>query len=825
VIAALAAWEAAPRWVAWHTIRKPGQKPRKVPFGAHGKPAKSNDKRTWLTFADANRLRQVRAYDGVGIQLGDLGDERYLAGIDLDSCFDANHTPLPWAQAILDLLPTYAEISPSGTGVKLWFTTAAADTRPLLRLIRVLDTDWGTKRSIGTDGTDHGPAVEIYAAVRYFTVTGNRLPDHPDEVVSLDWPTLRRLAELIPAGKNEPGADGTPPPVDEPIDEAALQAKLEQALDRYPKLRARYQGGTDGLRDTSHNARDMSLGAILKKIGFTYSEMRAVLIAWPYGEGRTTDDERYFERIWTRSTAKPPPDQPPDDPDDPGPQAQDAPPTPNFILVEPDLDEPAAPPGPTPASATSFLNRERPQGRLPSPENPYAVAEIFVSERCLASAHPILHHWREVWWTWQKTHWVEVSRQRLNRWHYLFTKNATFMTKNHKGESVEAVWSPNTKSINYLAHALAARLYLAEKLEQPAWLDGRGAGVTIAVANGLLDLETRTLTPHTPLFFNATALPCDYDPNARCDRWHQFLDSLWGLDVDAPRLLAEWFGYAISGRTDLQKIFLMVGPTRGGKGIIARILTALVGREHTVNPTLNSLEDPRFGLTPLIGKTLAVVADARFIGRRETNIVVERLLSISGEDPLTIDRKNISAWTGKLYARFHIGSNELPRLGDASGAIVGRMLYLPVVKSWLGKEDHTIEPALHEELSGILNWALDGLDRLNAQGGRFTVHPDAAAALGLMRELASPLAAFVDERCEVELARVKGSGCHNFVDCKALYTAYRQWCQDADQKVSGKIIFRRDLLAALPMIGVERLNVAGARDNNGPPCYTGIKLK
>ena len=117
----------------------------------------------------------------------------------------------------------------------------------------------------------------------------------------------------------------------------------------------------------------------------------------------------------------------------------------------------------------------------------------------------------------------------------------------------------------------------------------------------------------------------------------------------------------ISGRTDLHKILLMVGPTRRGKGVIARTLAALLGRQNVAGPTLNSLGG-NFGLAPLIGKPLAVISDARFAGR-DASIVVERLLSISGEDILTVDRKYRDQWTGKLPSRLHIISNELPKLG------------------------------------------------------------------------------------------------------------------------------------------------------------------
>jgi Family of unknown function (DUF5906) len=157
----------------------------------------------------------------------------------------------------------------------------------------------------------------------------------------------------------------------------------------------------------------------------------------------------------------------------------------------------------------------------------------------------------------------------------------------------------------------------------------------------------------------------------------------------------------------------MVGPTRGGKGVIARVMTALIGRKNVAGPTLNSLSG-EFGLAPLIGKPLAVISDARFAGK-DSSIVVERLLSISGEDTLTVNRKYRDQWTGKLPSRLHVLSNELPKLGDASTAIVGRIVLLLLANSWLGKEDHNLEPALHTELTGILNWALEGLRRLTVK--------------------------------------------------------------------------------------------------------------
>jgi putative DNA primase/helicase len=333
------------------------------------------------------------------------------------------------------------------------------------------------------------------------------------------------------------------------------------------------------------------------------------------------------------------------------------------------------------------------------------------------------------------------------------------------------------------------------------------------VNNGLLDVEKRQLIPHTPLFFNQTSVPFDYDQGASQPRaWHDFLDAIWPDEFDAANLLGEWYGYVISGRLDLHKIFLNVGPTRGGKGVIARILTALVGRANVAGPTLNSLGG-EFGMAPLIGKSLAVISDARFAGKN-SNIVVERLLSISGEDTLTVNRKYKDQWTGKLPSRLHVISNELPKLGDASTAIVGRIILLPLSRSWLGKEDYSLEPRLLNELPGILNWALDGLERLVKNDNCFTRLKSAEDAITVMRDLASPVAAFVREQCN--------TGVTETVRIDEVYYAFKNWCDSNGHFKSSKQTFGRDLRAVIPHLRVEHpRGESGLRYR----VYVGVGLK
>jgi hypothetical protein len=190
-----------PRWVAWRSEER-GGRPTKIPYAATGGMAKTDDPSTWATRAAAERqaARIVNGADGgVGIVLGDVGDTMHLVGIDLDSCLGADGQIAPWAVEILAAAASYAEISPSGRGVKVFFFVASDEVRPFLDRIGAQSGQWGARRDVpGEDARDHGPAVEIYFARRYFAVTDNRWPGVPDEIALIGDSELARLAALIP---------------------------------------------------------------------------------------------------------------------------------------------------------------------------------------------------------------------------------------------------------------------------------------------------------------------------------------------------------------------------------------------------------------------------------------------------------------------------------------------------------------------------------------------------------------------------------------------------------------------------------------------------
>ncbi len=173
-IVTLASLAPLPMWVAWQTQlrEKSDKRPTKIPYspaGPDSRKARADDPATWgdrtSAEARASRLPKPFGTGGVGLEFTEIGDGTSIGGVDLDACRDhASGDIEPWAMAVIDSLGSYAEVSPSQTGAKVFFRYAVADL-PALRAAIGGTLDGKPRHGVfwkRPGKADHPPAIELH---------------------------------------------------------------------------------------------------------------------------------------------------------------------------------------------------------------------------------------------------------------------------------------------------------------------------------------------------------------------------------------------------------------------------------------------------------------------------------------------------------------------------------------------------------------------------------------------------------------------------------------------------------------------------------------
>ena len=472
-------------------------------------------------------------------------------------------------------------------------------------------------------------------------------------------------------------------------------------------------------------------------------------------------------------------------------------------------------------------------------DDPHRLARLYVERFGLRDSEQTLWIWRDDWHLWNGAAYQVMTAPEIRAGVNRIAKdefNAENLKQLEAYEEKLATGAidadrdkgpPETRKVTAMLetnvlHALASECLLPGHIEQPTWLVDEApfpAGEILATTSGLLHLPSLIagqpcLLDPTPTYFSCNALPYGFDADATCHQWSEFLGTLWPDDRGSIETLQEWFGYCLLPDTRQHKLLMMIGPPRSGKGTIGRTLRAVIGEQNLAGPTLASLAGP-FGLWPLLGKLVALIADARLSGRTDAISVVERLLSISGEDPQDVHRKNMPTLAGiRLPVRFVVMTNELPNMRDASGALTTRVILLRLTRSFTGREDKTLGNRLLQELPSILNWSIRGWQRLNERG-YFEQPESGQELLDDLQDLASPVGAFVRDCC------ITGPEFSESV--RDLFSCWKEWCEQHGRDRPGtEQTFGRDLRAAIPGIKVARPRTD---DGDRERIYNGIGIR
>ncbi|MGH3499738.1 MAG: phage/plasmid primase, P4 family [Nocardioidaceae bacterium] len=360
-----------------------------------------------------------------------------------------------------------------------------------------------------------------------------------------------------------------------------------------------------------------------------------------------------------------------------------------------------------------------------------------------------------------------------------------------------------------LATSLESVILDADAGDYGALLDASGG---VPFRNGWLDVASGSLRDYGPEHRILWAVPADYSPTAKCNEWLAFLDSIGFTEgTDERLLLQEWMGYLLSGRTDLNKAMLLIGPPRSGKGTIQDVCHALLG-DGAVGMSVGSLAS-EFGLEPAIGKSLATIGDARFTAKTDKELY-SRILSITGGDEIAVNQKHKAHVSLKPTFRLMFATNEPPHLAEASDALVRRFVLCGFTKSFLDAEDLGLKARVRAEVPGIARWALEGLRRLESQ--RYFTETEAGKDLTQdILTTSSPVQGWLAERAVVDDP-------DGWSEKDELYRDFRSWCEARGVRPKGYDWFFRDLYTARPSLTTGRPRRSG--QTTRPRVVVGITL-
>jgi len=310
-------------------------------------------------------------------------------------------------------------------------------------------------------------------------------------------------------------------------------------------------------------------------------------------------------------------------------------------------------------------------------------------------------------------------------------------------------------------------------------------GYIANLRNGLLNIYTRELAPHSPAFVSLIQYPVDYDANATCPVWEECINAWTEGDESEGKkaILQQFAGYCLSSSMLYDKALFLVGDGGNGKSTFVDTISRVIGSDSTSHIDLESLYG-QYGLKGLIGKRLNVIEEVH--GNYYQSNKLKKL--ISGEQ-VTIDIKYKDQFTFRPQAKFIFAVNQMPRVDDTSTATERRICAVLFKNNFRDNPNMQLRSSvglLAQELSGILNWMIDGALKLKENKG-FVITKEQTQMLAEYRQENSSVEGFIAECLYFE----EGED----IAVQELYETYKQWCQKDGRKFKANIAFTKEMKA------------------------------
>lgn len=350
----------------------------------------------------------------------------------------------------------------------------------------------------------------------------------------------------------------------------------------------------------------------------------------------------------------------------------------------------------------------------------------------------------------------------------------------------------------------------------------------IPLQNGILNIFTRELKPFTKdkVFF--TKLPVIYDSKTVCVAIDSFLNEVLSKQEDK-LVFYELAGFSLMKEYRYEKACMFVGNGRNGKGKSLELLKRLVGIENCSSIPLSALSPDSFNISELFGKLLNLAGDIGNKDLQDTSM----FKSLTGRDLVTTKRKFLTGINFENYAKFIFACNDLPTVYDTSRGFWDRWILLEFPYTFVSQEEYnkTIEKdrlnlkirdeniinkiVTDEELSGLLNQALEGLDRLLINHSFSSTQGTKEIKETWIRK-ANSVIGFSYDYIEEDTEQ--------YISKKEFRKRYANYCKKHNVSSKSDFVIKK---ALQEMFGVndERINIGIYPNNDSVWVWSGIKWK
>lgn len=292
----------------------------------------------------------------------------------------------------------------------------------------------------------------------------------------------------------------------------------------------------------------------------------------------------------------------------------------------------------------------------------------------------------------------------------------------------------------------------------------------VCVGNGVLNIMTKEIQDHDSKFMFINKIPINFIPTAQCHRFMEFLEEvMWEDDIDC---MQEWFGYCLYRSYPIKKAGICYGQKHTGKTQLLNVMEKFIGEKNCSGVSIQKLAEGKWHVKDLFGK-YANICDE--LSERDVQDV-NTFKAVTGGSQVEGEYKFGDSFKFINYAKLVFGANKIPYVKVDTDD----MAYFDRWMPW--KFEHVFEPGDSKtmlnvsesitndgkEMSGILNWALEGLNRL-LERKMFSYRKSAEEVKEIMQSESSSIAAFVIECCGNK------NGC--WISKQDLYEKYEEYCR------------------------------------------------